>query len=192
MIHLLVATALAGVPVISGAGGYDVPTDQPWTGLDLALLPTKATGVEPVARLTPAWGFGDRSPVVFGEIGLMVHLPEEEALLRGGIVFRPTLITGQFRTPIRLGSAAGLVPAVFAQIEFEWTPEAPLTIGFRGGPASTVSDYACDQDHPEPSTCLTWHVGFGGGMYARKRFASGLALEAVIGPTAALTVGYAL
>lgn len=192
MIQLLIATALAGAPVISAAGGYDVPTDQPWTGLDFALQPTKSAGFEPVARVSPGWAFGDRSLVVFGEIGLMVHIPEEEALLRGGIVLRPTLLTGAFRTPMRLGPGAGLVPAVFAQVEFEWTPKAPLTLGFRGGPASTVSDYACDQDHLDPATCLTWHAGFGGGLYLRKRFADGLAFEAMVGPTASITLGYAL
>jgi hypothetical protein len=197
VISLFVATALAGAPVISGTGGFDVPTDQPWAGVEFAVHPTNDHGVALVGRVAPAWGFGDDAPVVFSQIGFMAHLPEDETLLRGGIVLAPMFAIGQFRMPVQFGDPStgttlGIVPAVLIAFEFEWNPDAPLTIGFAGGPASTASDYACDSEHIDTAKCITWHTGFGGGVYLRKRTVGGVAFEARIGATTALSVGYAL
>lgn len=193
----LVQAAYAGAAVLSAAGGFDMPTDQPWSGVEIALHATNTKGFAPIARFAPAYGFGDRGPIAFGELGLLAVLPEDEAVLRAGLAVRPTFLYAQERMPVGFGDPEngrifGITPAVYGVIEFEFHPESPWTLGIRGGPASTASDYQCEVDNPDLPTCLTWHVGFGGGFEVRKRWESGLALDAILGTTTQLSVGWTL
>jgi hypothetical protein len=195
VIVALATLSWGAVPVVSASGGYDVSLDQPWAGVELAVHASHDHGVEPVGRLVPAYGFFDHLPFAVLEAGALVRVPEDEAVLRTGVVLRPVFALSDARLPWQFGDPAdgrklGILPGLLAIVEFEWNPEAPLTIGFRGGPASSVSDYLCET--ADSTECLTWHVGFAGGFYARKRLANGFALEAIVGTTSSLSIGWTL
>lgn len=183
--------------VLAATGGFDLPTVQPWAGAEIAIHAANTRGVAPVGRLVPGYAFGERSPLAIAEVGLMVVAPEDEATLRVGAVARTMWLVSEARAPVGLGdptqgAALGLIPGVMLQVEFEFAPEAPLTAGARGGLGSSASTLFCDPVAPDRARCTTWHPGFIGGIYVRKRWASGLALEAVAGPTAHLSIGWAL
>lgn len=183
--------------MLSGGGGFDLPTDQPWVGAELSAQPVGDVKVAPTFRFGPSFGFGDRLPLAFTEIGVLVRIPEDEAVLRVGLVLRDTFVMGQYRMPIQagdpaVGNAFGLLPGVLAVVQFEWTPEAPLVVALRGGPVSTASDYSCDLVNPDHARCITWSAGFGGGLLVRKTLRSGLVFEGSLGTTAWLTVGHTL
>lgn len=192
---LWASAAWAGSWVVSGGGGFDLPLNEPWAGVDVALHPTQDGGIEPAARITPAFGFGDMAPVVFAEAGAYVRVPEDEAVLRLGLLIEANVAVARYRLPLmsgdpRDGWALGVVPGAQLDLQFAWTPDAPLVVGARGGPIATASDYACTVDGADPAYCVTWHPGFGGGLYARKQTARGLSIEASLGTTSWLLVGH--
>jgi hypothetical protein len=195
---LLLLDAEAGAIVLSASGGFDGPTAQPWTGLELALHPTHDHGVAPIGRIVPAFGFGDREPMVFSEFGLAVVLPNEEAIVRLGAVVRPVWMYSHAPMPIEFAppSAERQTPGVnlggMALIEFEWGQEAPFTVGFKGGFGSSGSDIVCGPSDVDPAACITWHPGFIGGFMSRARLKNGLSAEVMLGPLTSLSVGFEL
>jgi len=184
-------------PVLSAAGGYDVSMSQPWVGLDFAVHSSQQKGFAPLGRITPSWGFTDSMPFVPVELGFSGVLPNKEATIRLGAVARTNLLFGKYRMPIRLGDptsgkvVAGLQIGGEALVEFEWRPEAPITLGIRAGVAPTVADYACDAEDPDLTTCLLWNAGFIGGFNFRKRWKNGFSIDAMGGFTSHLAIGYA-
>ncbi len=196
---LLASLSLAApvAPVLSAAGGYDLTTVQPWAGLDFALHSAQTKGFAPLARATPAWGFGDRMPMVQTEFGFTGVVPQKEATIRLGAAVRPTFLFGRYRMPIRFADptsgkvVSGLQLGGELVIEFEWRPKAPVTFGLRAGAGSTASDYYCDEQSPDYTTCITWNGGFIGGFNFRKRWMNGLSIDAMVGFTSHLAVGYA-
>lgn len=198
MIWLLASPALATTPVLGVAGGFDLPTEEPWVGFEAALHPDNTKGFAPVARLDAAWGFGEGRPMFIVDAGFSVVIPEDEAVVRLGALVRPVMLYTETRLPLQLGDptegpAFGLAPSAQALIEFEWkTGEAPITAGVRGGIGSFATDITCDINDPDPARCISWYPGFAAGFVGRKRFENGLSVELIVGTTSSLTIGRAL
>lgn len=195
---LLAASARAAVPVFSLAGGYDLPTDQPWAGVELAVYPEIGRNINPIGRLTPAWGFGDDDPFLLTEFGILGRVPEDEAVVRLGVILRLMTLLADYRTPFQAGDPAGdgvsvgFVPGAMLAVEFEFERESPFTIGARGGLGSTVSDALCPLEDPDLTRCLTWHPGFIGGFEARWRAKKGFFAEIIVGTTSSLSIGWVI
>ncbi len=198
MIFALFGAAWATTPVVAVAAGFDLPTEEPWVGLELAFQADNTKGLAAIGRVDAAFGFGEGRPLVISDVGLAYVLPEDEATVRLGAIFRPVFLYTETRLPFQLGDpsegpALGVVPSVQGLIEFEWnTGVAPVAVGFRGGVGSVATDSTCDIDDPDPSRCVSWYPGAVGGFLARKRFANGLSLEGIVGTTTSVSVGWAL
>lgn len=189
------AASFAATPTVSVAAGNDFPTDEWWTGAQVALQPSGDALVQPVGRLVGAYGLIDGTPLAIGEIGAMVRVPSPEATVRVGLLARPELAITRYRPPIALAHTGsryvGLIPGGLAQLEFEWTPEAPFALGVKGGMASSVTDVFCDEDATDRTTCVSWFAGFVGGFTVRKQFANGLSGEVILGTQLAVSIGWA-
>ena len=145
MLLALAAVAFGSTPVISASGGWDLPIAQPWAGVEVGLVPVQDHGFEPIGRLALQYGPIDTLPFGTLELGGVARVPEDEAVLRAGLVLRLQALYADFRVPMQLsdpedGPALGFVPGFQGLVEFAWKPEAPLTLGFRAGPQSSVSD----------------------------------------------------
>lgn len=186
----LLTTAHAGVLTVSAAGGYDFPTSEPWSGVELALHPTQTQGFAMSARLAPAWGFIEGQPLLFGEVGVHGVLPSEDATIRLGVVARVVGLHAEQGVPVGLESGLGVAPAGLASLEFEWGEQTPFTFGVRGGLGAAMYDTQCEDDADRPA-CLSWSTAFIGGFHARVRTPSGFAAEAQLGPVSQLSIGWA-
>ena len=194
---LFAGLAHAGEAVISASGGEDFPTGQLWAGADLEIQATNTKGVALVGRVTPAFGFGDQLPIVFGEFGFMAVAPQKEAIIRLGLIARPELLFVHYRVPIALGASGtfdtvgvGIGPGGMGRVEFEW-PDKHLAFGAQLGIASAASDQDCAQGNPDESKCMTWYPAAIGDFYGRKQFGKHVSVEATVGTTTQLAVGYA-
>ncbi len=194
----LLSPALAGAAVVGLTGGVDFSTSNPWAGVELALHPTHTQGVAPVLRLAPGWAFIDGQPLVLGELGFMARVPEDEAVVRVGLVGRVLFTGAKHDLPLGVFEAEsaryGLIPGAMAALEFEWGDgRFPFTFstGARAGVGSAVYDAACEEDSDRPD-CLNWSASFIGGFLGRIRTDTGLSVEVVLGPTTHLSVGWAL
>ena len=188
----------AGAPTVSAAGGLDYLTANPWAGLDVALHPTGAKPWEPVGRITPTWGLKDETVLLFTEVGIVRTIPNDQATIRAGLVFRTTSFVGSYVLPIQpagIPSANGsphwgLVPSGYALLEFDMGSLSPFTIGFHVGAGSAATDYGCVEGS-DPSYCLFWTPAFTGGFVTRYRHKSGFVVDARFGPAARLSLGWA-
>lgn len=194
----LLSPAHAGATVTALTGGVDFSTSNPWAGLELALHPTNTEGLAPVARLAPGWAFVDGQPLILAELGFMARVPEDEAIVRVGLVGRALFTGAEHALPVGLfeGESAnyGLIPGGMAVLEFEWgTDTLPFvfTTGARAGLGAAVYDEECEDELDYPD-CATWSAAFIGGFMARARTPKGLSAELVVGPTLHLSVGWAL
>jgi hypothetical protein len=197
LVGFLVAPAHASEVALSAVGGLDYLTANPWAGLDLALHPSQDDGWESVGRFTPSWGLKDQTPMVFGEIGVVRTIPNEQATIRAGIVGRGVSYFGSYPLPIQPGGIPraggrpqwGIVPGAYALLEFEMGTLSPLSVGFHAGLGSAAGDYACTEDS-EPTYCLYWDPAFIGGFITRYHHKSGFILDARFGPSARLGLGW--
>jgi len=194
LVVLIAATLLAsaGTVVTSIAGGAETAVDQPWTGIDVALWPTKENGTEMIGRLQGGWGWNG-GPLVNLQVGVLTRLPEDEAILRGGVVAKLTFDGDKKHFPIDLTDGDfryGLLPAVLTHVEFDWGGESPHAVGFQAGWGPRPSNHRCAIETPE-TECLVWTGGFHGGFFARKQMKSGFAAEIYFGTSNHLTIGKA-
>lgn len=192
-----IAPAWGGTAVLAASAGRDFPTAQYWTGLDLSLHPDGERGWAPMGRVAPGWGFADEFGLLHLEAGVTWVIPREgkQELVRLGAVASALGAAPVDRdlplefTETEQGRHLGIVPGIEALVEFEYPGERPFVFGVRGGIQSVSSNYLCDQPD-EVEGCLTWTPGFMGGFYGRGPVLDWLYLEALIGPSPRLTVGY--
>jgi len=185
--------ATAAAPTLSATAGLDFPTDQPWAGLELAVHPTHQQGVGFAGRLAPGWGFGDGQPLVLVEAGALAVVPNDEAIVRLGLVGRAMLLRAEYSLPAGMSAGElewGVVPGAMAVLEFEWVGKTTVTVGGRAGAGSAAYDTYCGDD-ADPS-CFTWSPSFIGGFYGRLRLPNRFAAELLLGPTAHVSLGIAL
>ncbi len=193
----LVTAAHAGAVALAAGGGYDLLTAQPWTGLDVALHPSQDHGFAGIGRIQGWYGFADRAPLGSIELGGVFVVPNPEAVIRAGLLFRGTPIYTEYPASVRpFGAGApdapkvGFLPGALALVEFEWGTEAPFTLRLAGGSQPQAGAVACN-DGDVLNECVSWAGGFVGGISARYRTKGGLFGEAWAGPSPSLVVGYA-
>jgi hypothetical protein len=175
----------------------DYPTDNAWTGLEVAVHPTHTSGYAFIGKFDMTYGFKDATPIAFLEGGPSIIIPEDEAIVRVAILTRLGMLSAPYPLAIRPGGTPqvggrqqfGVVPGVMASLEFEWGDVAPYTVGFKGGVGSSAVDGGC-ADGVDPAYCITWAPAFIGGFYGRFRMKNGLAAELIVGPTASLSIGW--
>jgi len=186
--------AHAGVVTASAAGGWDFPTRQLWSGVEVALHPTNDKGFALAGALTPAWGFADRRPMAIVDVGLVHVVPSQRATVRFGLFTRQVITNVDYRTPVTLiggdHRSLGTVPAVQLDVDVEFGTERIYTFGGRAGLGSASFNFRCT-DPSELAGCVVWDVGFVGGASFKARLPSGLSADLMIGPTPKLAVGYA-
>ncbi|MBN2798281.1 MAG: hypothetical protein JXX28_03975 [Deltaproteobacteria bacterium] len=189
----MIAVALAGVALggtwtMSGAVGHDFSVAEPWAGVALARHPGQGAPVQGIGQLAPAWGFAEGAPYLLGEIGVLARIPEDEAVVRVGVIGAATGLSGGSEAPIALGGGLGISPGLMGALEFEWGDRAPLTFSARGGVGSALYD-TCETD--EETGCYHWTAAFVGGFGLRYRSPGGLSLEGRLGPSSDLRIGWA-
>lgn len=191
---ILAALGFAGLahaaPVTSLAVGWEGTVGRPWAGLEAALWADQAQGWAPAGRVVLGGNLGGPQPLIAVEAGAVRVVPAEGAVVRVGAAFRVLAIRSDMHMPTSLGETSwGLLPAGLAWLEFTWEEPVAFSLGVRAGPGSQRSTEWC-LGEPSPA-CTTWHAGLVGGIYLRKRWDSGLAVELTGGSTANLSVGRA-
>ncbi len=191
----LLATLAQGATFVPGLiGGFDFSTEQPYTGLDLALHPDRHRGLAPVARATLGYGFTDARPLAFVEGGAAFALPREgPEIVRVGALLTAGVVDVTYRLPLEISNVdedhhVGLIPGFMLLLEFEYGEERPFIVGARLGMLSAASNASC----PTPeltSTCATWYPGLSGGFFARGQPLPWLYFDALIGPSPRLSLG---
>jgi hypothetical protein len=191
---LTLSPARAGEIVVGASGGWDFPTDQFWTGPELAFYPDGEKKWGGLVRVHPAWGFADAYPFLSVEGGVVRGFEVEGAhAVRAGVVLGAQVIAESYPVPFQFATGTrnwGVVPSVEGLVEFEFYEDRPLVVGLRFGVAATSSNSLCDQPD-QIDTCLTWPAGIAGGFYARGQVAKSLYLEGLVGPSPRLALGYA-
>jgi len=197
VLSAMAGAALAGTVALTGGGGWDILTAQPWAGVDLALHPSNDRGFAGIGRVQGAWGFADGAPLPALEVGGVVVVPHPEAVIRVGLTAKMTGLYVPYPAPIRLGAPGtsadpglGLLPSGMALVEFEWGDTQTFTLRAAGGTGSQAGAIACD-DADVLDACVAWRGGFTGGISARARLRQGWFGELWAGPSASLTLGYA-
>ena len=209
---LLASPALADDPeprqlwTVSGAVGADLPTNQLWTGVELAAHPNQDQGLAGVLLVTPAYSLSENTGLMWVEAGATIAIPNAdapEAIVRAGLVGRAAIPVVTYPLPLRLGDTGkpgvGVAPAVQALLEFGWLPKprpdrgpearSPgAALGIRIGPASEISAVACNETE-DPDDCLRWVSGILATFYTRVDLKNGLHFEARAGTSFSLSVG---
>lgn len=197
---LLLSSALAADGSITVSVGYDDPSEALWPGVTLALHATNDKGFAPVGRLDVGadLSFG-ASPWVAAELGGMVRIPEDEAIVRVGLATRWTTTFRRHRFPIQPSDKLetigenhiGFIPAGLALFEFEWVKEkVRYAVGGKAGVGSGLADFECALDADE-NRCLSWQPVFVGGFSARMRWKKGWFIEGTGGTITVLSFGRA-
>ncbi len=202
---LLVAAAAAEPATrvtVAATGGFDYPTHQAWAGVDLALHPWSAKGVAPLGRVMLGANLFDMRPASRLEAGFAGVIPNEQTILRVGVVGRATLTFADYALPVQVGGEPepdtfggfGLIPAGMALVEFDFRPDKPAAIGLRGGVSSVLATMECESPLDDPDgdgECFVWVPGFAGGFQARIVLDNGFFAEIEAGPDPRLGVGFA-
>lgn len=189
---LSVAPAQAGEIVLGAAGGRDFPTDQFWTGIQAAAHPDGEDKWSGMGRLMLGWGFADDFPMAQVEAGFLGAVPHPGETVRLGIVASAEIVATRYRLPLEFSDVdrhVGLIPGIELLVEFEFFDERPFVFGARGGVQSASSNYLCPTTD-EVETCLVWFPAFVGGFYGRGAVTDWLYLEALIGPSPRIAIGY--
>jgi hypothetical protein len=199
------ATAAETSVSLSGAAGFDFATRQPWAGLDLAFQPEQLKGFSFAGRVSAGWGFGDQRPLGVVQLGFAGVVPAEHMTVRLGLLAHSELYVVDYPLPIQAGTPVegtfgkfGIFPGGLGLVELGWHRDAPKgpaawAIGLRLGAAPVGVVIECPVQDAIAGTdlCVTSRVGMLGGFTGRLRFAEGAYLEATIGPSPTLSVGYA-
>lgn len=185
---------------LSAAGGWDLPSRQPWAGLDLAMRHEGVRGWAFHGGLEAGWGLLASRPHAKVEAGFMGVVPSPR-LLRVGAVAGAQVLVAPGEVPLSLGGDAdgygevALLPYGYGQIELGWNRlgatkgAAMWSFGLRLGAAAAPGGVACGPEGTDVCSGVT--AAFLGGITARVRFHEGVFLEGLAGPTARLSVGYA-
>lgn len=188
---------------VSALGGYHYESQQPWSGVDVALHSTQRRGFSGQARLQLGVGFVGAVPIGVFEGGVNGVIPSKQAVIRLGLVGRVSGMYADYPLPFQVGGTPeeedgrrfGFSPGGQLQVEFEWQdlPGKAVdtwTFGARAGGTVVVAAMAeCDQPLDDAS-CLVPIGAFAGGFYGRLVFEPGVMLEAFAGPSPSLSVGY--
>jgi len=188
-----------GAVTVAAAGGYDDPTRNFYTGIELALRPTNEKGVGVIAGVTPAWGTGvpgvdgDGGVMGFGELGALFHIPAVRAIVRVGFVARASLISVPYRVAVRLGDTEqgeiGLTPAGMLHIEFQYGETSPFTFGVRAGLGSGLSNFRCN-DPDDLSGCALWLDSIVASAFGNIRMENGFFADLRFGQISQVSLGY--
>jgi len=192
VIALLAQAAVAGTLVTSVAAGHEGTVLQPWAGVDLAWRPTGDAPLQPLLRLTAGAGAGP-APTVIADVGFLVRVPEDEAIVRAGVIARAIVDRDALSYPIEFGGRdpkIGLIPIVLGQVEFEWDRKVDFGVGAQLGAGPRPTDVLCTNG-ASPADCLRWVNGFHGGFLGWFRLRQGLSVDVVAGIDPRVAVGWA-
>lgn len=188
--------------VLGAAGGLDFPTRQPWAGLDLAIHPDSPDVWSGMGRVQAGWAFADGKPFANVEGGFTRNFTGQEATFRIGLAVRSWIYIANYRLPLQVSEpdpagfgTLGFIPGGWLVGEIEWDREAEKgpaawSVGLKAGASSVAAVRDC-VDNGEAALCTAWNAGVVGGFTFRLRMHEGLALEALVGPSPSLSVGYA-
>lgn len=202
---LTTLSAFAGV-VVGPAFTSDRSAGVAAVGLDLALTAEHDKGFRPVGRVFGGieggvQALGEAPATTTLELGGLVVVPSEDtAVIRLGVKARGTRLQRPLPLPLQTTRLTGneqrrgLVPAVLAVVELEWTPERPIVVGLEAGLGSRGSSRPECLDlevSPERlASCLIWPSGITASLYGRKTFRSGLTLSASAGTHVMGSIGW--
>ncbi len=198
MVTLLVLAlcqpAAASRLFVGASGGIETAAGQQWAGLDVALWGSQDRGLEPVGRVAAGLHLGG-GPMSILEAGFAMHVPEDEATVRFGMLARGVLLGDASTYPIEFNQGdwrSGIIPAGLLFFELQYGNEGKLggTVGFKGGLGSRPVTTFCTDDEALVD-CLVWGSGFHGGFYGRIMLPSMIAAELTVGPTVQLSIGRA-
>ena len=154
-------------------------------------------GFAALGRIQGGYGFADQAPIGALEIGGTFVVPNDEAIIRAGLVAKATAIYTEYPAAVRpfgVGlpgdPAVGLLPGAMVIVEFEWGDVQPFTLRLAGGTQSQAGAIQCFSTDVNYE-CVKWSGGFIGGLEARYRAKNGLFGEAWVGPSPSLVVGFA-
>ena len=188
------AAASPGIFTVSGAGGYDDQTRNIWSGVEVALHPNNVKGFGLIANVTPNFGFTEKRPMGFAELGLVHFIQAERAIVRVGLVGRMALLSVPYRVAIKLGqieeNRIGLIPTGMLHVEFQYGTESPFIFGLRAGMGSSLSNFRCT-DPTDLSDCALWADTVVANAFGNMRLKNGLFIELMLGHNSKLSVGYA-
>lgn len=205
-----VTEALPGEPpklwrntiAVGAAGGYEFASAQPWVGLELAVHHDGTKGFAPIARVSSGYGFADQRPLFKAEAGFLGVTRSRQGLVRIGLLGGTVVQITDLPTPLQVGEPVeGSVgqPAFlpYGQIVAEVGGQRATAqkgvlawaAGLRLGAGAAVGNVLCEE---AVEGCVAVRAGFIGGIYGRVRFHEGVFLEVLAGPSAGLSIGYAL
>ena len=209
------AASAGGIPVkvsAAAAGGYTFATQQPWTGVDIAVHSYQQRGFGMSGRMVAGVNLFDVRPAVSGELGLNGVVPDKNAIIRLGVAGGGQMTFANYPLPVQAPGELtvdgfglfGFIPygVITADIDLRWTdrPRAPesLTIGLRAGVGSISGVVDCideaasaEEGRAVGTLCDRWVPGFIGGFVGRLVLRNGFFLEAEAGPSPRLAIGYA-
>lgn len=203
----LAAPAAAQTVVVGAGGGYDLPTTQPWTGLDIAFHGDQLRGFSFVGRVKGGWGFVEQRPMGQLEAGFSGAIRAPFSLTRIGIVGHARLTPLPYEAPLQIGGTPDdgtygnpvVLPGGVAFAELGWVRPnaekglAAWSIGFRAGAVARLGLLPCETQivgDPE-QVCLRAQADFDGGLTGRLRLHEGVYFDVIAGPSAWLSIGYA-
>lgn len=186
---------------LSGAGGWDLATRQPWAGLAVDFRHDGRTGAALIGGVRGGWAFFDARPRFDVDLGAMGVLPTQENLIRlgGGVGTQIAIVPDV--VPFSVGGdpagfgAVVLLPYGYVATELGWTRPgawrgaAAWSVGARLGVSAGYGVTACDENPVDG--CFGPRALFVGGVSARVRFHEGVFLDALAGPSASVRIGYA-
>ncbi len=187
---------------IGATGGYEFATAQPVAGLGFSLHHDGTRGIAPIARAASLAAFSDQRPMFQLEAGFMAVTRSHQGLVRIGLAGGTLIQVADFPTPLQVGTPVeGSIgqPAFlpYGQVLAEVGGLKPLNtkgilawaVGVRLGAGAAVGRVECEESE---QGCVAVRAGFLGGVYGRVRFHEGVFLEVLAGPTAMISLGYAL
>ncbi|MCO4745488.1 MAG: hypothetical protein KC912_11920 [Proteobacteria bacterium] len=192
-------------PALSAGIGLAQSTRLPIAGIDLSWMasPTKPSLH---GRIAPAWGFSwayktlpsgreqlngisAQGPLIVRNTvgGTLIAPLEQQAMdMRFGLEVGGEMLFGAGFGAVEVGPI-GYAPRAIAIAEFVRDGKSESAVGLRMGVGS-IPDVVCD---PSLSTeCIEWRPGFVGGVYLYYWASHKVHIEAEIGATTWVTVGY--
>lgn len=184
------------------AGGFEITTRQPVLALDLSFHPDQMAGFSFVGRLQLGAGFYDERPYGLLQAGFAGVVPADDATVRIGVLAHTMIYAADYRLPLQIGGEpeagtfghVGFLPGalVLAEVGFRREGErgpARWAVGIKAGAAPGVAVIEC-ADPTSEEVCLGQRVRPIGGFTARLLLHEGFFLDATLGPTASLAIGY--
>lgn len=178
---------------LAAIGGYDDPTRNVYTGLELQLHARNRSGFGVIGAVSGSWAFTEGTPLTKAELGLVHHIPAERAIVRVGLLAHTSLITVPYRVAVPIArkddQRTGLVPLAQLLLEFEYGDDNPFVFGIRAGMGSALSNFRC-ADPNDLSDCAVWTETVIASASGKAFFKSGLYGELTLGHISKLGIGY--